>query len=827
MIIEEKTEQNNALNSSIVPENQEALNPISLTQTEIETYEASKVVKNTLVSKGHKLHIEDFEDLKRVEYVNLKFLKLLNYESTDTIFARVIGKFPENKSGKPMSLIKGLKDCNENKNQNVYFVVNGGGHKAEEVKVGRALMLEIDKDEQGELIPIDDQYQIMVDKFGIPTVAVFTGNKSLHCYYTYEEPIDTKLWKEMQEDALAYCPIADQSIKDLPRILRLVGFKHSETGDYSRVYAESGVKYSYEELRSRIPKRTVETKKKKSVVKTKKVTKPSNNIVDILNFKNTKSVKDSEPQKAIDYQIDYDAFSKEDIDCLQKIIACLEIVSESDCDAESSWFEITAALKFEALEHPDIEDEIEAIWDKWSSKSVNYDADENYSRWASLNDISDNAITLGTVIVKYCGDWEQVLLQMKELFPGSFAANNTGGENIDSVAPPINFQDKKININTRMFGYIETMLLEDLWFNLHTRRFELDGKEYKNVDFIRYLSAALNHSVSQNLLAQVIEKYEEDKSYHPFEKYLKSLWNTETKPSDADITWANNVMAELVTDIMQIKNDEFAITLVKKWLVGLVSRVLTPGIKFDHVLTLVGGKGLGKTSFFEKIAGEDYYAPHTGSLNDKDTLMKCHKKIVVELGEVEAVFRKTDIEEMKCFITTREDDFRIPYGSESLQHKRRFVLGASANSGDFLREPDGNRRFWIVKVTDKIDFKRVETERDRIMRAACILKAAGERIYLTDAETTINNVRNHEHVDIPLLEEIELVLTGAAYGAGIRGVFERPFLTSDVADALSGRFPHVKTATRAIGNALKALGYRQKRTTYEGKNGRFWLKEDS
>lgn len=132
-----------------------------------------------------------------------------------------------------------------------------------------------------------------------------------------------------------------------------------------------------------------------------------------------------------------------------------------------------------------------------------------------------------------------------------------------------------------------------------------------------------------------------------------------------------------------------------------------------------------------------------------------------------------------------------------------------------------------MKVTDKIDFKRVETERDRIMRAACILKAAGERIYLTDAETTINNVRNHEHVDIPLLEEIELVLTGAAYGAGIRGVFERPFLTSDVADALSGRFPHVKTATRAIGNALKALGYRQKRTTYEGKNGRFWLKEDS
>ncbi len=114
------------------------------------------------------------------------------------------------------------------------------------------------------------------------------------------------------------------------------------------------------------------------------------------------------------------------------------------------------------------------------------------------------------------------------------------------------------------------------------------------------------------------------------------------------------------------------------------------------------------------------------------------------------------------------------------------------------------------------------------MRAVCILRAAGERIYLTDAETTINNVRNHEHVNLPLLEEIELVVTGTGYtGFGHTPDFNQPFLTSDVADALSRRFPHVKTATRAIGNALKALGYMQKRTTYAGKNGRFWLKEDS
>ena len=548
-----------------------------------------------------------------------------------------------------------------------------------------------------------------------------------------------------------------------------------------------------------------------------------------IDYQKSKSQKDGEHQVSIDYQIDYEAFSENDTKLLEKILTCLSLITEDDCADHDSWFEITAALKYEALEHPDIESEIQEIWDLWSSNSGNYNEQENYTRWNSLNDTSDNAITLGTVIAKYCGGWKQVLARMKELFPGSFASNDNCDENVDSVSPPINFQSKKININTRLFGYIETMLLDDLWFNLHTRRFEIDGKEYKNVDFIRYLSSALNHAVSQNLFAQVIEKYEEDKSYHPFERYLQTLWDINIEPSDDDISWANKVMSELVTDIMKVKDDEFAVILVKKWLVGLVSRVLTPGIKFDHVLTLVGGKGLGKTSFFEKITGEDYYSPHTGSLNDKDTLMKCHKKIVVELGEVEAVFRKTDIEEMKCFITTREDDFRIPYGCESLRHKRRFVLGASANSGDFLREPDGNRRFWIIKITDKIDFLRLETERDTIMRAACILRAAGEKIYLSDEETTINNGRNKLHVDIPLLEEAELILAGAReiYSSFKPNYdFSKPFLTTDLADALSNRFPHVKATARFVNNALKALGYEQRRATYQGKRRNYWFKEE-
>ena len=380
-------------------------------------------IVSTLVTEGHKLYIEDFDNLKKVEAVNIRFLKLLNYKSTDTIYTRVIGgKSPENKSGKIMSLMKSLKDCNEKNNQNVYFVVNGGGQKGEDVKVGRALMLEIDKDEQGEFIPIDDQYKIMVEKFGIPTVAIFTGNKSLHCYYVYEEPIDTELWEEMQDNALAYFPIADQSIRDLPRILRLVGFKHSKTGDYSRVYAESGIKYSYDELRSKIPVKTVETKKKKPVAKNKKPQKTTKVAVPNTASELIKINRDTTPWSKMPYppldengdlvsaksEIPNLSLAKslklltyEEIQEILTIKTALEILPEEYCTEYSKWRETLCTIKSAALKYPDLCDHLFYLAETWSETADNFDPEVFQSKWDGIN-IEGNLTTAS--LIKWAKD---------------------------------------------------------------------------------------------------------------------------------------------------------------------------------------------------------------------------------------------------------------------------------------------------------------------------------------------------------------------------------------------------------------------------------------
>ena len=378
-----------------------------------------------------------------------------------------------------------------------------------------------------------------------------------------------------------------------------------------------------------------------------------------------------------------------------------------------------------------------------------------------------------------------------------------------------------------MFAYIKSVLRPKMRYNLHTGRFEIDGKELKNVDFIAHLSTILNHSVSQQLFALVHEKYSEETAYHPFEDYLRQLWNEETEPSSEEIQWAHDKMQNLVTDIMKVKNDEFAIILIRKWLVAMVSRVLTPGTKFDHVLTLVGAKGLRKTSFFENIASAQYFTSHTGCLNNKDTLMKFHKRIIIELGEIEAVFRKTDIAVMKDFITAREDLFRVPYASQMSAYLRRFALGASANSSDFLREADGNRRFWIVNITQKIDIEALEAQREDILRAALILRANGEKIYLSDEEHGISNQRNMDYVNVPLLEEIEQVFYESETIGG-EPITSRPFRTFEIEHLLGRKFFYAKITSQNIGNALRFLGFTQKRLRIDGGGmRRYWIKEES
>ena len=150
-------------------------------------------------------------------------------------------------------------------------------------------------------------------------------------------------------------------------------------------------------------------------------------------------------------------------------------------------------------------------------------------------------------------------------------------------------------------------------------------------------------------------------------------------------------------------DDTLSRTLVKKWLLQCASLACfnrsDEPFGADGVLVLVGRQGIGKTSFFRRVAWDSELFCEGVALDfrEKDSLIKSTSFWICELGEVEATM-KSDIPRLKAFITQAIDEIRRPYARAATRAIRRTSFCASCNSNEFLLDTTGNRRFWTVPV---------------------------------------------------------------------------------------------------------------------------------
>ena len=135
-------------------------------------------------------------------------------------------------------------------------------------------------------------------------------------------------------------------------------------------------------------------------------------------------------------------------------------------------------------------------------------------------------------------------------------------------------------------------------------------------------------------------------------------------------------------------------------------------MKFEQVLLIQGMQGLSKTKLFSKLLdfnGMNKYFKAGAKLNpsDKDTIIQSNGYGIVELGEIDATFRKSDIAELKAFLSNTYDQVRLPYDRTASKYKRRTSFCASVNETSFLVDMTGNRRFFILPLL-AINFIKVE-----------------------------------------------------------------------------------------------------------------------
>jgi uncharacterized protein DUF927 len=130
------------------------------------------------------------------------------------------------------SLVKRLRTMNTGAEaRGIYFVVNGGGQKKEQIIRFNAFFFEFDDK------PLEQQWDLAMSLPIAPHIIIATRN-SLHCYWLAQEGTTGEEWGAVQR-TLIVALSSDPAIRDRSRVMRLPGFDHTtfdfETGQVSRV----------------------------------------------------------------------------------------------------------------------------------------------------------------------------------------------------------------------------------------------------------------------------------------------------------------------------------------------------------------------------------------------------------------------------------------------------------------------------------------------------------------------------------------------------------------------------------------------------------------
>ena len=221
-----------------------------------------------------------------------------------------------------------------------------------------------------------------------------------------------------------------------------------------------------------------------------------------------------------------------------------------------------------------------------------------------------------------------------------------------------------------------------------------------------------------------------ERAYHPIKEYLDSLPEWDGIPR----------VEALFIDYFGSPDTSYTKAVSRKSMVAAVARIYTPGTKFDSVPILNGPQGIGKSTFYAKLAGEWFSDSLTlTDMKDKAGPEKLQGYWILELGEL-AGMRKADVETVKSFISRVDDKYRASYGVTVESHPRQCIIVGSTNAeSGFLRDITGNRRFWPIKVTGssvKKAWQITKYEIQQIWAETLVLYKKGEKLYLDGEDAT-------------------------------------------------------------------------------------------
>lgn len=231
-------------------------------------------------------------------------------------------------------------------------------------------------------------------------------------------------------------------------------------------------------------------------------------------------------------------------------------------------------------------------------------------------------------------------------------------------------------------------------YNLFTRRIDIvNGTYWKRTEIeisdndfnniLLYLEQ--NYGLTnKDKIYSALDIVAHQNEYHPIRDTLSSLKYQ-----------GEGFIENLFPKYLGVEKSKYCTEVTKIFMLGAIERIFNPGCKFDTMLCLVGGQGLGKSTILRFLAIKDeWFTDDLKKINDEKCFEKMMGHWIIEMSEMLAVKSAKSIEDLKAFITRQSDTYRIPYSRFSMTAKRQCVFGGTSNDYDFMPDDKtGNRRF--------------------------------------------------------------------------------------------------------------------------------------
>lgn len=212
-------------------------------------------------------------------------------------------------------------------------------------------------------------------------------------------------------------------------------------------------------------------------------------------------------------------------------------------------------------------------------------------------------------------------------------------------------------------------------------------------DIVLYISVSPEYKTTfkPNLVSQVIDSVARANSYNPVIDYFeKCLAKWDKKPR----------LDDFLQKYLGADESEATKLTVRLWFMGAVAKGYNTLTKFDYVLDLVGGQGIGKTTLLREIAPCGFYTDQFNSFTDKDDKAELKNALIVNDDEMTASNRSS-FEVVKKFITEQVFRYRPSYGKYIMTFNKGFVMARTTNEVQHLKDKSGDRRFLSIKCDEK------------------------------------------------------------------------------------------------------------------------------